>query len=54
MSATPLRGTTPRQTSMPRHALDRLRGDPVFQSFTLLRIGFTVLPVVFGADKFAI
>ncbi|MFL5883573.1 MAG: hypothetical protein ACJ77M_00755, partial [Thermoleophilaceae bacterium] len=24
-----------------------------YQSFTLLRIGFFVLPVVFGADKFA-
>src|SRR4051794_21807794 len=27
--------------------------NPVFQSFWLLRIGFTVAPVVFGADKFA-
>ena len=53
MSAAPLRGTTPREASTPRHALGRLRGDPVYQSFTLLRIGFTVLPVVFGADKFA-
>ncbi len=26
--------------------------DPVFQAFTLLRIGFTVAPVVFGLDKF--
>src|SRR5687768_11242481 len=27
--------------------------DPVFQAFVLLRIGFTVAPVVFGLDKFA-
>jgi hypothetical protein len=27
--------------------------DPVVQSFWLLRIGFTVAPIVFGIDKFA-
>ena len=26
---------------------------PVFQAFWLLRIGFTVAPILFGADKFA-
>jgi hypothetical protein len=26
--------------------------DPVFQAFTLLRIGFTVAPILFGLDKF--
>ncbi len=30
---------------------ERLR-DPVFQSFALLRIGFTVAPILFGLDKF--
>jgi uncharacterized membrane protein YphA (DoxX/SURF4 family) len=30
----------------------RLRTDPVFQAFTLLRIGFTVAPILFGLDKF--
>jgi hypothetical protein len=29
-----------------------LRRDPVAQSFVLLRIGFTVAPIVFGIDKF--
>ncbi len=29
----------------------RLR-DPVFQAFALLRIGFTVAPILFGLDKF--
>ena len=31
---------------------DALRRDPAFQAFTLLRIGFTVAPIVFGLDKF--
>lgn len=26
--------------------------DPAFQAFTLLRIGFTVAPILFGIDKF--
>ena len=26
--------------------------DPVFQGFTLLRIGFTAAPILFGLDKF--
>jgi len=32
---------------------ERLRTDPTYQAFWLLRIGFTVAPIVFGADKFA-
>ena len=32
---------------------DRERvADPTFQAFTLLRIGFTVAPILFGLDKF--
>lgn len=31
----------------------RTANDPAYQSFVLLRIGFAVLPIVFGADKFA-
>jgi uncharacterized membrane protein YphA (DoxX/SURF4 family) len=30
-----------------------LKNAPAFQSFTLLRVGFAVLPIVMGADKFA-
>jgi hypothetical protein len=30
-----------------------LRGDPAAQAFLLLRIGFTVAPILFGIDKFA-
>jgi uncharacterized membrane protein YphA (DoxX/SURF4 family) len=32
---------------------DRLAADPAYQAFWLLRIGFTVAPIVFGVDKFA-
>ena len=31
---------------------DALRREPAYQAFTLLRIGFTVAPIVFGLDKF--
>lgn len=31
---------------------DRLRTDPAYQAFWLLRIGFTIAPIVFGLDKF--
>ena len=31
---------------------DRLKTDPAFQAFWLLRIGFTVAPILFGLDKF--
>jgi hypothetical protein len=37
------------ERSSSRHQLS----DPVFQAFTLLRIGFTVAPILFGLDKFA-
>jgi hypothetical protein len=29
-----------------------LWGDPRYQAFTLLRVGFTVAPIAFGLDKF--
>jgi len=31
---------------------ERIKGDPVYQAFWLLRIGFTVAPIAFGVDKF--
>jgi uncharacterized membrane protein YphA (DoxX/SURF4 family) len=33
--------------------LERFRSDSAYQAYTLLRIGFAVLPIVFGIDKFA-
>ena len=32
---------------------DRLAVDPAYQAYWLLRIGFTVAPILFGLDKFA-
>jgi uncharacterized membrane protein YphA (DoxX/SURF4 family) len=33
--------------------VDRLKRDPAYQAFWLLRIGFTALPILFGLDKFS-
>lgn len=33
-------------------AVERARTDPAYGAYALLRIGFTVLPIVFGIDKF--
>ena len=40
-----------RPTPIPRST--ELRADPVAQAFLLLRIAFTVAPILFGLDKFA-
>jgi hypothetical protein len=39
---------TPAATSRPEPRL----ADPAYQAFTILRIGFTVAPILFGLDKF--
>ena len=51
-SAATLRAPLPHAASASPHALDRLRVDPVYQGFTLLRTGFAVAPILFGLDKF--
>ena len=38
---------------VPLPSSDTLRRDPVAQAFLLLRITFTVAPILFGIDKFA-
>ena len=38
---------------IPIPASSALRNDPVAQAFMLLRIAFTVAPILFGLDKFA-
>ena len=38
---------------VPVPATDVLRRDPAAQAFMLLRIAFTVAPILFGLDKFA-
>jgi hypothetical protein len=34
-------------------ATNRLKSDPTFQAYWLMRLGFTLVPILFGADKFA-
>jgi hypothetical protein len=46
-AAAPAGATSPSATA------ERLKVDPTFQAFWLLRIGFTVAPILFGIDKFA-
>jgi hypothetical protein len=45
----------PTSTSTTTSAVTRRRdlSDPTYQAFWLLRIGFTVAPILFGLDKFA-
>ena len=43
--------TVLRPAPIPRS--EQLRADPVAQAFLLLRIAFTVAPILFGLDKFA-
>jgi uncharacterized membrane protein YphA (DoxX/SURF4 family) len=38
---------------VPLPTADAVRRDPVAQAFLLLRIAFTVAPILFGLDKFA-
>jgi uncharacterized membrane protein YphA (DoxX/SURF4 family) len=38
---------------IPFPTFDRVRTDPATQAFMILRIAFTVAPIVFGLDKFA-
>ena len=51
MSATPF--TTPAPAGVLHSTIERFRSDPAFQAFWLLRIAFTVAPILFGVDKFA-
>jgi uncharacterized membrane protein YphA (DoxX/SURF4 family) len=38
---------------VPFPSLDRVKTDPATQAFMILRIAFTVAPILFGLDKFA-
>jgi uncharacterized membrane protein YphA (DoxX/SURF4 family) len=46
-------GAPRRFEAVPEATIDRVRRDPAYQAFWLLRIGFTVAPILFGIDKFA-
>lgn len=47
------RPTVMKPRSEDRSAGQRLLADPTYQAFWLMRIGFTLVPILFGADKFA-
>jgi hypothetical protein len=47
--ATPVRGDAPDVAQTP---VERLKVDPTYQAFWLLRIGFTLAPILFGVDKY--
>ena len=53
MSTTTLDAQGSRRVLVPASTAEELRHDPAYQSFWILRIGFTVAPILFGADKFA-
>lgn len=42
----------PREASVASTFGERLKGDPAYQAFVLLRIAFTAAPILFGLDKF--
>jgi uncharacterized membrane protein YphA (DoxX/SURF4 family) len=51
MSVASLRARPPHASRL-RAAIDRVKSDPAYQAFVTLRVGFTVLPIVMGLDKF--
>lgn len=48
-----LTATTDLTPTDDRTTVARLRTDPTYQAYWLMRIGFTLVPILFGADKFA-
>ena len=42
----------PQESSGLRQILARAKSDPAYQAFVLLRIGFTIVPIAMGIDKF--
>lgn len=44
--------TQPRGAASRSAVIERIKADPTYQAFWMLRIAFTVAPIVFGLDKF--
>ena len=42
----------PREASLAASFGERLKSDPAYQAFTIMRVAFTVAPILFGLDKF--
>lgn len=45
-------GRLPQQSPVLSSVRDRIRDDAGYQAFLLLRVAFTVAPILFGVDKF--
>lgn len=44
--------TQPRGATSTSAVIERIKTEPTYQAFWMLRIAFTVAPIVFGLDKF--
>ena len=53
MSTAVLKSEPPAGAQAPIDAASAWRTNPVVQAFWMLRLGFTVAPILFGLDKFA-
>jgi len=42
----------PREATLAPTFGERLKSDPAYQAFTIMRIAFTIAPILFGLDKF--
>jgi uncharacterized membrane protein YphA (DoxX/SURF4 family) len=42
----------PREASLAPSFGERLKSDPAYQAFVIMRVAFTVAPILFGLDKF--
>ena len=42
----------PREATLAPSFGERLKGDPAYQAFVIMRVAFTVAPILFGLDKF--
>lgn len=51
-TAAPTATLDPRATSIAPGFAERLKRDPAYQAFVIMRVAFTVAPILFGLDKF--
>jgi hypothetical protein len=53
MSTVTLGASEASVTAAPLGTIERIKSDPAYQAFWLLRVTFIVAPILFGIDKFA-
>lgn len=51
-TASPAATLDPREASLAPGIAERLKSDPAYQAFVIMRLAFTVAPILFGLDKF--